>query len=63
MAKSTKYQRTLFFEPEHELLFASLTGVLDRHVAPYHDEWEKDSRRSTGVWLGAGKQGFGHGGA
>ena len=30
----------------------------DRHVAPYHDQWEKDKIVDRGVWLEAGKQGF-----
>ena len=40
MSSAVKYQRTLF-EPEHELFRESYRGFLDRHVAPYHDEWEK----------------------
>ncbi len=42
----------------------SYRSFLDRHVAPYHDEWEKAKIVDRGVWLEAGKQGFlGHGGA
>ena len=33
-------------------------AFLDRHVAPYHDQWEKDKIVDRGVWLEAGKQGF-----
>ena len=40
MSSAVKYQRTLF-EPEHELFRESYRAFLDRHVAPYHDEWEK----------------------
>ena len=37
---AVKYQRTLF-EPEHDLFRESYRSFLERHVAPYHDEWEK----------------------
>ena len=57
MSSAVKYQRTLF-EPEHELFRESYRAFLDRHVAPYHDEWEKDKIVDRGVWLEAGKQGF-----
>jgi alkylation response protein AidB-like acyl-CoA dehydrogenase len=36
----------------------SYRAFLDRHVAPYHDEWEKAKIVDRGVWLEAGKQGF-----
>ena len=51
------YERTLF-EPEHELFRESYRGFLDRHVAPFHEQWEKDKIVDRGVWLEAGKQGF-----
>src|SRR5208283_2027757 len=57
MSSAIKYQRTLF-EPEHELFRESYRAFLDRHVAPYHDEWEKAKIVDRGVWLEAGKQGF-----
>ena len=57
MSGAVKYQRTLF-EPEHALFRESYRGFLDRHVAPYHDEWEKAKIVDRGVWLEAGKQGF-----
>ncbi len=56
-ATSVKYERTLF-EPEHDLFRESYRAFLDRHVAPYHDQWEKDKIVDRGVWLEAGKQGF-----
>jgi alkylation response protein AidB-like acyl-CoA dehydrogenase len=52
-----KYERTLF-EPEHELFRDSYRAFLERHVAPFHDQWEKDKIVDRGVWLEAGKQGF-----
>ena len=57
MGSAIKYQRTLF-EPEHDLFRESYRGFLDRHVAPYHEEWEKAKIVDRGVWLEAGKQGF-----
>ena len=57
MSSAVKYQRTLF-EPEHDLFRESYRGFLDRHVAPYHEEWEKANIVDRGVWLEAGKQGF-----
>ena len=52
-----KYDRTLF-EPEHDLFRESYRGFLERHVAPFHDEWEKNKIVDRQVWLEAGKQGF-----
>jgi alkylation response protein AidB-like acyl-CoA dehydrogenase len=52
-----KYDRTLF-EPEHDLFRESFRGFLDRHVAPFHDQWERDKIVDRGVWIEAGKQGF-----
>lgn len=57
MANAVNYSRTLF-EPEHELFRQSYRAFLDRHVAPYHEQWEKDKIVDRGVWLEAGKQGF-----
>src|SRR6185437_16751085 len=57
MGSAVKYQRTLF-EPEHDLFRESYRSFLERHVAPYHDEWEKAKIVDRGVWLEAGKQGF-----
>ncbi len=57
MGTAVKYQRTLF-EPEHQLFRESYRAFLDKHVAPYHPQWEKDKIVDRGVWLEAGKQGF-----
>jgi alkylation response protein AidB-like acyl-CoA dehydrogenase len=57
MGKAVKYQRTLF-EPEHDLFRESFRSFLDRHVAPHHQQWERDKIVDRGVWLEAGKQGF-----
>jgi len=52
-----QYPRSLF-EPEHELFRESYRAFLDKHVAPFHEQWEKDKIVDRGVWLEAGKQGF-----
>ncbi|MCW2651376.1 MAG: hypothetical protein QOE41_3587 [Mycobacterium sp.] len=57
MGSPVMYQRTLF-EPEHNLFRESYRAFLDRHVAPHHEQWEKDKIVDRGVWLEAGKQGF-----
>lgn len=57
MGSAVKYQRTLF-EPEHELFRESYRGFLERHVAPHHEEWEKNKIVDRTVWVEAGKQGF-----
>ncbi len=57
MSSVVKYDRTLF-EPEHDLFRESYRAFLDKHVAPFHDQWEKDKIVDRGVWLEAGKQGF-----
>ena len=57
MGGTVKYDRTLF-EPEHDLFRESYRKFLERHVAPYHEEWEQEKIVDRGVWLEAGKQGF-----
>ncbi|MCV7317773.1 acyl-CoA dehydrogenase family protein [Mycolicibacterium confluentis] len=57
MSNAVKFQRTLF-EPEHDLFRESYRAFLDKHVAPYHEQWEKDKIVDRGAWLEAGKQGF-----
>lgn len=56
MGSVVKYDRTLF-EPEHDLFRESYRAFLDRHVAPYHDQWEQDKivdrgavSRAFSVW-------------
>ncbi len=57
MTGAVKYQRTIF-EAEHDLFRESYRTFLDRHVAPYHDDWDKAKIVDRDVWLEAGKQGF-----
>ncbi len=57
MAQAVKFDRTLF-EAEHDMFRESYRSFLERHVAPFHEEWEKNKIVDRGVWLEAGKQGF-----
>ncbi|MCB0925382.1 MAG: acyl-CoA dehydrogenase family protein [Mycobacterium sp.] len=57
MGNAVKYSRALF-ESEHDLFRESYRAFLAKHVAPHHDQWEKDKIVDRGVWLEAGKQGF-----
>jgi alkylation response protein AidB-like acyl-CoA dehydrogenase len=50
-------QRDLYTE-DHEAFRATARGFLERHVVPFHDQWEKDGIVDRGVWLEAGKQGL-----
>lgn len=52
-----KFERTLF-EPEHDLFRESYRAFLDRHAAPFQEEWEKAKIVDREVWREAGKQGF-----
>ena len=55
--QAIKYDRTLF-EPEHDMFRESFRAFLERDVAPFHEQWEKDKIVDRAVWLAAGKQGF-----
>jgi len=57
MGSVVKYDRTLF-EPEHDSVPRVLRAFLDRHVAPYNEQWGEGQIVDRGVWLEAGKQGF-----
>lgn len=57
MAQAVKFDRTLF-EAEHDMFRESYRSFLERHVAPFHEEWEKNKIVDRGVWPEAGKQGF-----
>ncbi len=57
MGSVVKYDRTLF-EPEHDLFRESYRAFLDRHVAPYHEQWEQEKIVDRGVWLEAASRAF-----
>jgi alkylation response protein AidB-like acyl-CoA dehydrogenase len=50
-------QRDLYTE-DHEAFRDTARGFIERHVTPYHDEWEKAGIVDRGVWLEAGKHGL-----
>ncbi len=50
-------ERTLF-EPEHEMFRASVQQFIERHVAPFHKQWERDGIVPRDLWLKAGEAGF-----
>jgi alkylation response protein AidB-like acyl-CoA dehydrogenase len=50
-------QRDLYTE-DHEAFRDTARGFIERHVAPYHQQWEKDGIVDRGVWLEAGKHGL-----
>ncbi len=50
-------QRTLY-EAEHEAFRSSVRAFMDRHVVPFHAEWERAGIVDRSLWLEAGKQGI-----
>ena len=51
------FQRTLFSE-EHEMFRDSIRKFIDKEIAPYHAQWEKDGVVPRDVWLKAGEAGM-----
>lgn len=49
--------RTVFKE-EHEMFRKSVKGFIDREIAPYHAQWEKDGVVPREVWRKAGEAGL-----
>jgi alkylation response protein AidB-like acyl-CoA dehydrogenase len=49
--------RDLFTE-DHEAFRGTVRTFLERHVVPFHEQWEADGIVDRGVWLEAGKQGL-----
>src|SRR5438270_4118538 len=50
--------KSTLYEPEHEAFRDSVRAFFDKHVKPFHAEWEKAGIVDRGVWLEAGKQGI-----
>ncbi len=46
------------YEAEHEAFRMSVRSFVDKHVVPFHRQWEADGIVDRGVWLEAGKQGL-----
>src|SRR5437763_13667119 len=50
--------KTTLYEAEHEAFRDSVRSFFDRHVKPFHAEWEKAGIVDRSVWIEAGKQGL-----
>ncbi len=50
-------ERTLFQE-EHDIFRQSFRKFVEKHIIPYHEQWEKDGIVPRDLWLKAGAEGF-----
>jgi alkylation response protein AidB-like acyl-CoA dehydrogenase len=50
--------RHSLYEKEHDEFRAMVRGWLEKNVAPFHAQWEKDGIVPRELWLSAGKQGL-----
>ena len=50
-------KRTLFNQ-EHEMFRLAFRRFVEKEVAPYHEQWEKEGMGAREAWLKAGSQGF-----
>ncbi|MDA9797787.1 acyl-CoA dehydrogenase family protein [Luminiphilus sp.] len=46
------------FGPDHELFRDTVKTFIDREIAPFHDQWEKDGIVPRELWLKAGSAGM-----
>ncbi|MFB4304038.1 acyl-CoA dehydrogenase family protein [Actinomadura sp. NTSP31] len=46
------------FTAEHEAFRDMVRAFIEKEIAPYHEQWEKDGVVSRDVWLAAGRQGL-----
>ena len=46
------------FTEEHEAFREMVRSFIDKEIAPFHQQWEKDGVVSRDVWLAAGRQGL-----
>jgi|TARA_B110000503_G_scaffold143344_2_gene244212 acyl-CoA dehydrogenase len=46
------------FGPDHELFRDTVKKFIDREIAPFHDQWEKDGIVPRELWLKAGAAGM-----
>ncbi|GAA2150058.1 acyl-CoA dehydrogenase family protein [Actinomadura napierensis] len=46
------------FTAEHEAFRDMVRAFIEKEIAPYHEQWEKDGIVSRDVWLAAGRQGL-----
>ncbi|MFP5220355.1 MAG: acyl-CoA dehydrogenase family protein, partial [Actinomycetes bacterium] len=50
-------QRALY-KPEHDAFRESVRSFVERHIVPFHEDWEKAGVVDRSVWVEAGKQGL-----
>jgi long-chain-acyl-CoA dehydrogenase len=50
--------RREIFTDEHEAFRDMVRSFIEKEIAPYHEQWEKDGIVSRDVWLAAGRQGL-----
>jgi alkylation response protein AidB-like acyl-CoA dehydrogenase len=50
-------QSTLY-EPEHDAFRDAVRSFCAKHIAPFHEEWEKQGIVDRSVWVEGGKQGL-----
>ncbi|MFF5263130.1 acyl-CoA dehydrogenase family protein [Actinomadura viridis] len=46
------------FTEEHEAFRDMVRSFIEKEIAPYHEQWERDGIVSRDVWLAAGRQGL-----
>ena len=46
------------FQEEHEIFRQSFRKFVEKHIIPYHEQWEKDGIVPRDLWLKAGGEGF-----
>ena len=52
------YMQHTLYEPEHDAFRDAVRSFMTKHVAPFHDAWEKAGIVDRAVWVEAGKQGL-----
>jgi acyl-CoA dehydrogenase len=50
--------RREIFNEEHEAFRDMVRSFIEKEIAPYHEQWERDGIVSRDVWLAAGRQGL-----
>ncbi|HID51465.1 MAG TPA: acyl-CoA dehydrogenase, partial [Anaerolineae bacterium] len=46
------------FTDEHQMFRESVRRFIEKEIAPYHEQWEKEGIVPRELWLKAGKMGF-----
>ena len=46
------------YTEEHDMLRDTFKKFIDKEIAPYHEQWEKDGIVPREIWLKAGENGF-----